>query len=144
MWRVSPHRGFRISGCGRLAVTHPLAVAIIKCMNAGRVVIGLTCLIVAAMGTWFALARWDDANKVAAVTSALAAVAAVGVAIWAALHTGSGADGPRVRIRNSGDAVAGPDGSANSGVRGAGKSQSVKVMRTGKAQGRDANSGVEL
>ncbi|MDA3646836.1 hypothetical protein LZ318_40990 [Saccharopolyspora indica] len=112
-------------------------------MNTGRAVLLLTCLAVAGLGGWFAVARWDDANKVAAFASALGAVAAVGVAIWAALRTS--ARGPSVRVRRTGRAEARGGGSANSGVRG-GAAGSARAENTGDAvaDGGDANSGARL
>ncbi|NGY64105.1 hypothetical protein G7043_34810 [Lentzea sp. NEAU-D13] len=111
-------------------------------MNTGRAVLLLTCLVVAGLAGWFAIARWDDANKVAAFASALGAVAAVGVAVWAALRTsGSG----QVTVRRTGRAEARGGGSANSGVRGK-TSGPVRVEDTGDAvaDDGDANSGVRL
>lgn len=102
----------------------------------------LTCLLVAGLAGWFAVVRWDDANKVAAFTSALGAVAAVGVAIWAALRT----SGPgQVTVRRTGRAEARGGGSANSGVRGR-ISGSVRAEDTGDAvaDDGDASSGVRL
>ena len=110
-------------------------------MTVGRVVLMITCLVVAGLGAWFAVASWDSANKVAVVASALAAVAAVGVAVWAGLRTGG--TGGRIVVSDTGDATAGSGGRANTGVRGR-PDASVRVKRTGKAQaGGDANTGVE-
>jgi hypothetical protein len=61
-----------------------------------------------ALGVRFAVASWDDANKVAAVLSALGAVAAV-----AGRRPGSS-----LRVRKSGKAAAEPDGRAVSGFAG--------------------------
>lgn len=112
-------------------------------MNTGRAVLLLTCLVVAALGGWFALARWDDANKVAAIASALGAVAAVGVAVWAALRTST--SGPSVIVRRTGRSEARGGGAANSGVRGRVRGP-VRVDGTGDAlaDGGDANSGARL
>lgn len=103
-----------------------------------------TCLIVGGLAGWFALAKWDDANKVAAVLSALGAVAAVGVAVWAALRA---APGSSVRVSRTGKATA-SSGEANSGFRGPGGpvAGGVRVERTGDAEtaGGDANSGVRF
>ncbi|MFD9733570.1 hypothetical protein [Umezawaea sp. NPDC059074] len=102
----------------------------------GRAVVVITCLVTAGLGVWFAVASWDSANKVAVIASALAAVAAVGVAVWAGLRTGG-----RIVVSDTGDATAGPGGRANTGVRGA---TSARVKRTGNARaGGDANTGVE-
>ncbi len=110
-------------------------------MNVGRTVLLLTCLAVVGLGAWFAVARWDDANKIAAFASALGAVAAVGIAIWAALRTSAT---NHVVVRATGRAEAKRRGSANSGVRGA--IGSVRVQDTGcsVADGGDANSGAHL
>jgi hypothetical protein len=85
--------------------------------------------------------RWDDANKVAVGVSALAAVAAVGVGVWAALP-GSSSRG-RIRVSRTGDAVAGRAGRANTGVIGKGQGD-IRVDKTGNASGGDANTGVRL
>lgn len=110
-------------------------------MNLGRVAVIVTCAVVAGLGVWFALARWEDANKVAAMASALGAIAAVGVAVWAAVKA-PGAGGS-VRLSDTGKATAGPGGSANTGVRGV--RGNVRVKRTGDAQATngDANTGIE-
>lgn len=112
-------------------------------MNAGRVALVATCVAVAALGVWFAVARWEDANRIATVASALGAVAAVGIAIWMALR-GSGT-GRSIRVSRTGNAVAGPGGRANTGVRAGGSADSVLVDDTGDADasgGGDANTGV--
>jgi hypothetical protein len=100
-------------------------------MNTGRVVLLVTCLVVAGLGGWFAVARWDDANRIAAFASALGAVAAVGVAIWAALRTTSSGS---IVVRRTGraESYGGPG--------------SVRVEDTGTAasDGGDANTGARL
>jgi hypothetical protein len=110
-------------------------------VNTGRVVLLLTCLAVAGLGGWFAVTRWDDANKIAAFASALGAVAAVGVAIWAALRTTSSGS---IVVRRTGAAES-RGGSANTGMRGR-AAGSVRVEDTGAAtsDGGDANTGAEL
>lgn len=113
-------------------------------MTKSRVAVVVTCLAVAALGVWLAVATWDQANKTAVIASALAAVAAVGVAVWAGFRSGGSRSG--LVARNTGNATAGPGGRANTGVRGAGKPRSAEARRTGDARaGRDgdANSGVE-
>ncbi|MEU0225663.1 hypothetical protein ABZ177_15090 [Streptomyces sp. NPDC006284] len=45
-----------------------------------------TGLLVAALGAWPAVVRWEDGDRTATSVSALAAVAAVGVSVRAALH----------------------------------------------------------
>ncbi|MFI9811558.1 hypothetical protein [Saccharothrix variisporea] len=109
----------------------------------GKITLVVTCLVVAAATGWFAVARWEQANRVATVMSAVAAVAAVGVAVWAALRSVPGqAD---VRVSRTGDAIA-RGGSANTGFRGtAGGSARVRVDRTGSASAEgSANTGAEL
>ena len=83
------------------------------------------------------------ASQVEAAVSALAAVAAVGTGVWAALpHGGEGDDhASGVIAEQTGLATADGAGSeANSGVRGAGVAKA-----TGKAtdRGRPANTGVD-
>ncbi len=115
-------------------------------MSARRVALLLTCLVVAGMAGWFAVARWEQASRVATVVSALAAVAAVGVAAWAALP---GSDRRTVRVSNTGPATAGQGGRAVSGLTGpaAGLRGSIEVDRTGRADapgGGDATTGADL
>ena len=91
--------------------------------------------------------RWDSANKIAVIVSALAAVAAVGVAIWAALPAVS--PGKGMRVSRTGRAMAGPGGRANTGFSGPAASLGADVLvdRTGDAdasEGGDANSGIQL
>ena len=74
-----------------------------------------TAGVVITLAVLLVLLRWDSANKVAVVVSALATVAAVGVAVWAALPAVSGMG---VRVSRTGRATAGPGGRANSGVSG--------------------------
>ncbi|MEV6242482.1 hypothetical protein [Lentzea sp. NPDC051838] len=112
----------------------------------------LTCVMVAGLAGWFALAKWDQANKVATVASALGAVAAVGVAIWVALRSSpSQAEraNSRIRVARTGDATAvGAGSSAITGVRAnASDTTSLRVRDTGNAQaddGGNAVSGVRL
>ncbi|HET9663941.1 MAG TPA: hypothetical protein VFP00_06920, partial [Burkholderiales bacterium] len=54
-------------------------------MNGRRVVIIATCVAVAVLGAVFAVVGWDRAERWAAVISALVAVAALGVGVWAAI-----------------------------------------------------------
>jgi hypothetical protein len=89
----------------------------------------------------FAVIRWEDANRIATMASALGAVAAVGVAVWAALP-GSRAG---QRASRTGKAVAKGKGSmANTGLTGLG--QPAQVNRSGEARAEDggtANTGVD-
>ena len=111
-------------------------------MNTGRIALVVTCVVVAGLGTWFALSRWDDANRIATVASALGAVAAVGVAVWAAVRAPSSQRS--VTVSNTGNATAEGGGKAVTGVVGRG--DSVRVDRTGdaKSSGGDASTGAEL
>jgi hypothetical protein len=116
-------------------------------MNIGRTVLTVTFLLVAGLGAWFAVARWDEANKVAAILSALGAVAAVGVAVWTALR--SMQSGSSTTIQKTGHARADSGGDANTGLRGkSGRAPlSTRLKRTGDAEATDggsANSGVHL
>jgi len=116
-------------------------------MAARRVILIVTCLVVAGLGGVFALMSWDETSKIATVVSALAAVAAIGVAVWTAMpHHGSPPVGA-VRVSNTGRAAAHGDGTAVSGVRGPATSVSrqIEVDSTGTAEtsgGGDAVSGV--
>lgn len=115
-------------------------------MSARRVVLMATAGVVAVLAVLLVLLRWDSANKIAVVVSALAAVAAIGVAIWAALPTVSGKG---MRVSRTGRATAGPGGLANSGVLGPADSlpNNVQVERTGDAHASDdgeANTGIQL
>jgi len=112
-------------------------------MNTGRVALVVTCVVVAGLGTWFAVSRWDDANRIATVASALGAIAAVGVAIWAALRTPS--PQKSITVKDTGTA------SGRKAVTGViGKADSVgtiRVERTGDATASgdgNAVTGVEL
>ncbi|MCC8243653.1 hypothetical protein [Saccharothrix luteola] len=113
----------------------------------GRTVLALTLLVVAGMGLWFAIARWDDASKVAAIASALGAVAAVGVAVWAALPKRLPLTAKI--ISGTSDAEAADGGDANTGLQGKARhlTGSVEVRNTGKATatgGGHANTGIRL
>ncbi|CAM3959184.1 hypothetical protein KIPE111705_33505 [Kibdelosporangium persicum] len=112
-------------------------------VNAGRIVLIVSCLLVAGLGVWFAVVRWEDANKIATAASALGAVAAVGVAVWAALRTPPARKS--VKVSNTGDATADSGGRAITGV--VGNAGHVRVTRTGDAKasgGGDAVSGAQL
>jgi membrane associated rhomboid family serine protease len=116
-------------------------------MKAGRVALVITYVVVTALGVWFAVASWDDANRVAAVLSALGAVAAVGTAIWAA--SSSRRPGGSLRVRTTGRASAEPGGKAISGFSTNARSfsGSVTVTGTGDATASGdghAVSGVEI
>lgn len=104
----------------------------------------VTCLAVAGLGVTFVLLAWDQANRVATVASALGAVAAVGVAIWAAL-SGSMAS---IRVSRTGQATARDGGTAVSGVLGpATPAGRLHADRTGDVTGTtdgQATSGIRL
>ncbi|OKJ42344.1 hypothetical protein [Streptomyces sp. CB01580] len=113
-------------------------------MNTGRIALIVTCLSVAVLGIWLTVVRWDDASKVATVVSALGAVAAVGVAIWATLQTPP-TRGPVV-VSRTGRATARSGGRAITGLTGrADGAGSVRVEHTGDAEssGGDAITGFE-
>lgn len=105
-----------------------------------------TAGVVTGLGVLLVALRWDSANKIALMVSTLAAVAAVGVAIWAAMST-SGGKG--ARVSRTGRATTGRGGRANSGFAGPAASLrgDVAVDRTGDADassGGDANTGIQL
>ncbi len=107
----------------------------------------VTCVLVAGLGMWLTLARWDDANKVATSVSALGAVAAVGVAVWAVVRAPR--SGGSIVVSESGRASATSEGSAVTGVSGKASVDigSIRAERTGDAEasgGGNATSGVEL
>jgi hypothetical protein len=138
--------------CGRRVHCAPLRYGrTVRCddvdMNTGRIAVIASCLLMAAMGVWFAVARWDNANKVATMASALGAVAAVGVAVWAALRTPPSrtsltvSDTGRATADSGGKAITGFSGKANR-IDG-----QVRVERTGDAKasgGGDAITGTQL
>jgi hypothetical protein len=113
-------------------------------MGTRRVVLVMTCVIVAALAVVLTVLQWEQANKVATSASALAGVAAVGVAVWAAIR-GSSA---RVQVSNTGKATSGPGGKAVTGMSGSvAGADEVVVDKTGDADasgGGDASSGVQL
>jgi hypothetical protein len=116
-------------------------------MNPRRLVLLVTCLVVAGLLVWFMVVKWSNANKIATVVSTLAAVAAVGVAVWAALPR-SVSKGEAVAAR-TGKAVARGRSTAVSGVAApAGQpTRQLKADRTGDADasdGGEATSGVRL
>ena len=74
----------------------------------------VTLVVIAVLAGWFAVARWDDANKVAAVVACLAGVASVGVALWLGLRASTKST---IVVARTGDAQA-DDGRAVSGFSG--------------------------
>lgn len=148
--RVSPFAPFRETGVKptvRIMTpsdTSPPEVRDAPWMTMGRVVLIVTLFAVSALGVWIAVVTWDEANKIAVVTSALAAVAAVGVAVWAALRGARSTSS--IDVSRTGDAVSTGGGRANTGFRGkARRTSSVRVRDTGRAEadGGDANTGVQ-
>jgi hypothetical protein len=116
-------------------------------MSGRRMALAATFVTVAGLAVVLTVLRWDAANKVATAASALAGVAAVGLAVWAALPAFSA--GARVHVSGTGKATAGSRGQANSGVSGPGGSMpgQVRVDQTGDADasgGGAANTGVQL
>lgn len=117
-------------------------------MTMRRVVISVTAGVVTALAVALIVLRWNEANKIAVVASALAAVAAVGVGLWAGLPVMSSTRS-QARVSRTGQATAGPSGHANSGVMGTSGSlpDDVRVTKTGDADasdGGDANTGIRL
>ncbi|RAO00784.1 hypothetical protein [Micromonospora noduli] len=112
-------------------------------MKLGRWVLVITLLVVAGLGFWFSVARWDDASKIASVLSALAGIAAVGVAVWAALR--GTAVSSKTIIKSSGNATS-DSGDANTGVKGKSVPSgiSVKIEKSGDAKSKDGNSNTGL
>lgn len=103
-------------------------------MGLGRVTLVLTCLLVAGLAAAFAIIQWDQANKLATSISALGAVAAVGVAVWAAVRQPA----TSIRVSNTGNAVAGSKGKAVSGLDSPAKlTGEVIVEGTGDADASD-------
>jgi hypothetical protein len=117
-------------------------------MSMRRVVMIGTAAVVAVLAVVLVVLRWDAASKVAVVVSSVAAVAAIGVAIWAALPAVS--PGRAVWVSRTGRANAGLGGGrANSGLSGRASwlPNVVRVDRTGDADapsGGDANTGIQL
>src|SRR5688500_5977580 len=99
-------------------------------MKLGRLILVATLLLVAGLGFWFAVARWEDANKVASVLSAVAGVAAVGVALWAVLR--SPATPQQITVTGTGRAESRTD-DANTGVQAGSvpSGQPIEVKDTG-------------
>jgi len=108
-------------------------------MSARRVTVLVTCTVVAVLAVVFAVGQWDRTSRVATVVSALAAVASVGVGVWAALPGST----RTVRASQTGPATAGLGGIAVSGVAGrlgGLPTQIIEVEATGHA---DASNGGE-
>ena len=118
-------------------------------MNRRRAAGAVTIVAVGTMAALLLVPGWGMASRIAIVVSALAAVAAVGVAVWAALPAASSGSEAGVRVSRTGRAVTGSTGQANSGVTGPASAMTgpVQADRTGDASasgGGDANTGVQL
>ncbi|MEV4469100.1 hypothetical protein [Nonomuraea sp. NPDC049504] len=115
-------------------------------MTIRKWVLAGTAVVVAAMAVMFAILGWDQADKIGSVASALAGVAAVGVALWAAWPIASSSGS--IHVSKTGRATAQSGGRANTGFSGRVDAVpgQVRVQRTGDAEadGGDANSGVDL
>lgn len=82
-------------------------------MSAARAAITVTALAVGGLCGWFSILKWNEAGQVATIVSALAAVASIGMAVWAAVRQ----PGRRsITVKRSGKAVSGVDGRAVTGV----------------------------
>jgi hypothetical protein len=105
-------------------------------MGKGRWILIVTSVLVAVLAVVLSVMQWQEANKMATSIGALAAVAAVGVAIWAALLK-SGARS--IQVNDSGRATARGSGKATTGIRvpKKGGSGNMKVKRSGDAQAED-------
>ncbi len=102
-------------------------------MGKGHWVLVITCSIVAALSASLFLLQWEQANRLATSVSALAGLAAVGVAVWAALRPA--ARSSCVTVRDSGAARARGIGRANSGIRlqGGSNPRDLRVRGSGDA-----------
>lgn len=127
-------------------------------MRMRRVAILVTGVLVAGLAAAFAVSGWEQADRVAAVASALTAVGALGMGVWAALPRAQRDTGPDTRpgtppigtataIRTGAATASGPGSTANTGVSGAAATPGpVRANRTGDARasgGGNANSGVD-
>ncbi len=103
-------------------------------MRVRRLVLLVTGLTVAALAATLAVVQWELADRIASAASAIAGVAAVGVAVWAALPAAS----VSIRVLHTGKAAAGLGGSATSGLSGprVGLPATIHVEGTGDGEGR--------
>jgi hypothetical protein len=107
-------------------------------LGTGLLVIGVAALLVAL--------RWESAERIATSISALAAVAAVGVAVWAAVPHSRERPRSGVRVTRTGSATAEAGGKAVSGLSSSAPLPDVPIAveETGDAKamgGGDATSG---
>jgi hypothetical protein len=117
-----------------------------------RVVWVLVAVVVAVVLIVVAATQWDNASKFLAVVSTVAAIAAVGVAVWQgrlALAAVRVKPDPALAVEGTGPAVAEGDGStANTGFEGpADLPGSTTLKDTGRAEGSDggsANTGIKF
>ncbi|MEV0584706.1 hypothetical protein [Nonomuraea sp. NPDC050310] len=121
-------------------------------MDGRRVAILATAGVVAVLAVVLTVLRWDDADKIATGLSALAGVAAVGVAVWAGLprRDQAATRGKAVHVRKTGNATAtGPGALANTGLTASGTAlpDDIRVTDTGDAEasdGGEAGTGARL
>lgn len=131
--------------------SHTSAI-ILGMKTARRLTIVVTCVIVAGLTISFVVLQWDRASWLATVVAALAAVAAVGVAVWAALRDPSSGTKNTIEVKGTGDAIANGDGNANTGVKAGSENEVrpgsiIQVTDTGRASATkhgQANTGVDL
>jgi len=117
-----------------------------------RVVWVVLAVVMAVVLIVVAVTQWDRASKFLAVVSTLAAIAAVGVAVWQgrlALTATTKKLEPTVAVEDTGPAVAtGRGATANSGFEGPSDlPDSTTLKGTGRAEGSDgggANTGVKF
>jgi len=109
-------------------------------------VLVVTCLVVGGLCAWFAVNNSGDADEIATLISALAAVAGIGIAVWAAIP-GSAAPWTASAIE-TGKAVAHRRSRAITGIAGVHANPAgMTAKRTGDARATDsadAISGVQL
>jgi hypothetical protein len=114
-------------------------------MSTRRLVLFLTASVVAALVAIFVWVGWDQAGRIATVIAGLVAVAALGVAVWAALPGGRSAG---IRVSHTGPARASKGGIATTGLSGTTHpARPVEVEHTGPAdagEGGEATSGARL
>ncbi|MGW5556521.1 hypothetical protein ACWER9_04745 [Micromonospora sp. NPDC003944] len=104
-----------------------------------HVVLLVSGLLVSVLATTFVVLEWESADRIATGVSALAGLAGVGVALWAALPTTrSGA-----RVRETGTTRARGTGYANSGIDApASDATPMEVHRTGDATAGDGGQAI--
>ena len=115
-------------------------------MSTRRVALLVTFLAVGVLLIGLTVVSWDDASRIATIVSTVAAVAALGVAVWAALPAAAAAKG-RSRASLTGEAVArGKGSSANAGIiapaDGSGEQEAHRTGRADAADGGQANTGI--